>query len=215
MILLSGFLLGVVGSLHCAGMCGPLMLWAYGRNPISAFYYQSGRVLMYAFIGLLLGLTGTGSLFSPIKPWISIGSGALMIVWVLKPVSWRGPAIVPYSWMNKAVGSVSATKSGVSRFLLGGLNGLLPCGILYAALLAALAQYDWYEAPLFMAAFGLGNLPMLLMLGFGVSRLAERSKAIKRWLPYGTALIGLMLILRGLELGIPYLSPAAQSACCH
>ena len=165
---LAAFLLGLAGSLHCAAMCGPLVLAVNaGRRPLHHFACLGGRLVTYMFLGALSGLIGAAIVFAGLQRWLSIAAGSLVLLASL--ASFRGP------WGGLAGKVVSAARAKFGRLLrdrtlgaaalLGGLNGLLPCGLVYVACAAAAAAGSLNGGVGVMLAFGLGTAPMLLSIG--------------------------------------------------
>jgi len=225
---ISGTALGLAGSLHCAGMCGPLMLalprtgqsraaWLFGR-----LLYHLGRVTTYAGIGVAVGLLGRSLSWVGIQRWVSLVIGLLLLGGLLWKRLWHSPFgswTLP-AWLSHGMRDLLRERSLAALYGLGLLNGFLPCGLVYVAAGAATASGSLVHALQFMIAFGLGTVPLTLALTLapGILPASIRLRA-QRGIPWAVALVGLLLVLRGLALGIPYLSPsvgnAAQPACCH
>jgi uncharacterized protein len=220
-VVLTGFLLGLVGSLHCAGMCGPIALNlplrgnSFPERLISGILYNLGRTFMYGVMGAVFGLIGQGFLLLGIQQWISIIMGVLMIVSVLSPIVFKK---IHFKQFDLFTGHI---RSGIQRlfkirsykglFLIGMLNSLLPCGLVYMAIMGAIATGNIYIGSLYLILFGLGTLPMMLtisLIGNAIS-LSIR-KSINKVIPFVVVLIGALFILRGLCLGIPYISPSKE-----
>lgn len=230
--LLQAFLLGLLGSLHCVGMCGPVALAlpvkqnSWGTRLGSSLLYNSGRILTYSFLGLLLGLLGLGLYMWGIQRWVSIGMGTAMITWVLIQLFSNRTLNVPgsgglMSGYKKVFGGLFSKRSYVSVFVIGLFNGLLPCGLVYIALAGAVVSESALSGALYMFLFGLGTIPVLLAVTSAGNfiGLSFRNQ-VKRVIPYIILLIGILFILRGLNLGIPYVSPKMEEkknvpACCH
>jgi sulfite exporter TauE/SafE len=234
-IIIAGFTMGIIGSFHCMGMCGPLAL----SLPISqtnsfnkflgALVYNLGRVVTYATFGLLFGIIGKSVALFGFQQWLSIILGVLIIVFVLMPKLF--PSVFKQvsfklNFLEKVripLGKLFSEKKQSSLFTIGLLNGLLPCGLVYMAIAGATATGDVYKSIAFMSFFGLGTLPMMWSIAFlgnyiGISL----RKAIRNLYPYVMTLMACLLILRGLGLGIPYVSPGGVDQekkeirkCCH
>ena len=230
--LLAAFGLGLFGSIHCVGMCGPLLLAlpVQGLSPVqrgwSVGLYHAGRITVYAFGGLLFGLLGRRVYLAGWQQGLSIGLGVSILGWlVLKAIrghrrmgGWIGGF---YSWLQAWMGRLWQSPSRGKFLLMGMANGLLPCGMVYMAIAAALTSPTIAGAMGFMAFFGLGTLPMLLSLQM-TGRMVSISfrQQIRRALPFLTAAMAILLILRGLNLGIPFVSPVlaarpGQVISCH
>lgn len=218
---LSALLLGLGGSLHCGGMCGPLMMALLaGTDPAarvrSRVAYHAGRFTTYALIGLIFGLVGRGFHVAGWQRAVSMVAGVLLLI---------GGALASRlsldAWLVRSVGWVKALfRLGMGRKTLGSLmflgmiNGFLPCGLVYAAGVAAAASGSPLSGVVSMVVFGLGTLPLLLAVdrlgqGLGADGRARLQKAV----PWVIAGVGVLLIVRGLGLGIPYLSPSSGGAC--
>jgi uncharacterized protein len=228
----SGIMLGMASSLHCIGMCGPLGLSIPGGNGnsigriFSFSIYHFGRILTYTLFGLIFGLAGKGIYLAGFQQMTSIFLGILMIGIFLRHFFFRNFLSSPVAGrlMKKVqtLFSVVWTYQGRLRFLLlGMINGLLPCGMVYLALALAVTTKSLSGSILLMAMFGLGTLPALAGLRyFAFSLSLPIRNYFKKISPFLIGIMGMMLILRGMNLGIPYLSPAiagssAAGISCH
>lgn len=206
--------LGFVGSLHCAGMCGPLAVAVpvVGDGPrariVSRLLYNSGRVLTYAILGLVAGVIGRSFVLAGFQRWVSILSGVLIIAGLLVSLKWSADGMIGLGVvrLKRLFGRALQRRTHGSNIVLGLLNGLLPCGLVYVAATAAIGTGHMVSGALYMLAFGVGTLPMMVGLGLSFSGFNRRG----RWrhlVPASVALVGVLLILRGSGLGIPLLSP--------
>jgi sulfite exporter TauE/SafE len=214
MLLWTAFLLGIMGSTHCVGMCGPLVLalplssqqkWQMLR---SALQYNFGRILTYALLGLVVGILGRGIFIAGFQQWLSIGLGIFLLVLVVFRINLESrflqlPFVQQYNlWLKRQLSKCINRPNG--HFLLGLLNGLLPCGLVYMALAGAVTTNDPLSGMLFMALFGLGTLPLLLSLFFITSNLKghlrHRLQKISTFVLLGTALL---LLFRGFAIEFP------------
>jgi hypothetical protein len=222
-MLWTAFLLGLAGSLHCAGMCGPLALAlpATGSGPVGFFAgrlaYNLGRVTTYTVIGVILGLVGHSLALAGVQRWVSMASGAAILagVFLTHRASGAGLAAAGVRRLKNAFATVLRRRSLSSLWTLGLLNGLLPCGMVYAAGAGAVAAGSWGSGIAYMALFGAGTLPV--MLGISLSGCAVPATLrirLQQWVPVSAAAVGLLLILRGMALGIPYLSPGMAAGGC-
>ncbi|MFA6546059.1 MAG: sulfite exporter TauE/SafE family protein, partial [Limisphaerales bacterium] len=209
-------MLGLLGSAHCAGMCGPLALALPATGNARATFlagrvlYNLGRIVTYAALGAVSGLLGRGFVLAGFQRWISLAAGAAILVslFVSSRFALSLPAVTAVGWLKTALGSLLQKRSLDSIFTLGLLNGLLPCGLVYAACAAATATGHVLDGALAMFAFGLGTVPMMLGLSLAGPRLHTLLRfKLQRLVPASLAIVGLLLVLRGLALGIPYLSP--------
>ncbi len=216
----TGFTIGLFGSFHCLGMCGPLVLAiphiseSKGGIAIDGLIYNFGRAITYTFMGLILGLLGLSAQFAGIQDYVSIVLGVIMLLTLVVPKKY-------YSFVNdtksinqfivrikKQLRNVLEKKSRFSLLIIGVLNGFLPCGLVYVALAGSLAMGDVLSSSLYMFAFGLGTIPMLAVLYFSKNMISGKFRAkINKFIPYAIAIVAIILILRGLNLGIPFISP--------
>ncbi len=229
----AAFLLGLLGSAHCAGMCGPIALaLAGGGEPRARFLltrslYNAGRVLTYVALGLLVGLLGHALRLAGWQQGLSIAAGVALLLGAIfylrgAPGWWHPPAALTrgFARLQGVWGRLMARRSAGGLFGLGLLNGLLPCGLVYAALAGAAATGSAAGGAAFMLVFGLGTFPAMLAISvFGHALAPALRRRLNALIPAGLALMAGLLILRGLGLGIPYLSPAydattGAAACC-
>jgi sulfite exporter TauE/SafE len=219
--------LGLVGSLHCAGMCGPLALAlpVAGKGTtgflLGRVAYNLGRVVTYAALGGVFGLAGQGLLLAGLQRWVSITLGVLLIVGLLlsRRVSLAPPVVRLVGALKTRMAGLLQRRSFLALGVLGLLNGLLPCGLVYVACAGAAATGGWLTGAGYMAVFGLGTVPMMFGLSLSGRLLTPGLRLKLRYaLPVSVLALGLLLVLRGLSLGIPYLSPdlsAEGGGCCH
>lgn len=220
-MIISGFILGLLGSLHCVGMCGPIafLLPLDHHNPVKKvgqiFLYHFGRLLTYGLLGFMFGWLGKGLFVGAMQQRLSVAIGVFMILAVLVPMKFLRKSKVShlsFNWMSKAktaLGKQLKKNRTSALFSIGLLNGLLPCGMVYMGLFGALAFANPLQSALYMILFGMGTIPLMttaVYLGnfLSVSMRQKITKAI----PIAVILIGILFILRGMGLGIPYLSPS-------
>jgi len=229
-IQLPALLLGLAGSLHCVGMCGPLLLalpldaagkWNVMRQML---VYHSGRILTYAALGLLFGLLGKGLAVAGLQKILSISAGVFMLgmafmAWRFEKLVTALPGFGAFTQKVKSgIGNLMRHNSGGSIFFIGLLNGLLPCGMVYAALAGAIATTGGPDGALFMIMFGLGTLPLLLLVSvLGRSFSVSIRQKIKFAQPILLGLVGLLLLQRGLHLDLSLFESAVPKAGmdCH
>lgn len=220
-ILWLGLITGLAGSLHCVGMCGPiaLSLPLRGNSMVEKIsggvLYNIGRTVTYGLMGAFFGIIGQGFQLIGLQQWISIIMGALMIISVLIPTLFKplkSTDILGFTTqVRKAIQKLFAQRSFGGLFLIGILNGLLPCGLVYVAIASAIGTGDLYISIGFMVLFGLGTLPMMLGINVVGNMLSLTvRKKITKAIPFIIVIIGIIFILRGLSLGIPFLSPPKQ-----
>ncbi|KAF2334868.1 sulfite exporter TauE/SafE family protein [Flavobacterium daemonense] len=223
-MLYSAFILGLISSLHCVGMCGPIAVMLpvdhqnEAKKATQIITYHVGRLTAYASIGLIFGLLGRGFLMAGIQQKISIFIGIAMIAIVLIPekafskYNFSKPVYKIISKIKSSLGSQFKNKSYKSLFVIGLLNGFLPCGMVYVALFGAIAMQSASLGVLYMLLYGLGTIPLMTIVVYikSLLKLPFRNK-IQKAIPYVAVFIGVLFILRGLGLGIPYLSPSNMS----
>ena len=215
--------LGFLGSFHCVGMCGPiaLALPSTGKGKakflLNRLTYNFGRITTYALIGLLFGLLGKGFALAGAQKVLSITAGVLIILLAFLPTAFSqnlnptGQLGKLVNWLKKQIQFQFRQRSFLSVYTIGIFNGFLPCGLVYLAAAGALTTETPLQGSLYMAAFGTGTLPAMLLLLFAGSFLnINWRNRIKKAMPVITVAMGIFLIVRGLELGIPYLSPVLQ-----
>lgn len=232
-MVLAAFLLGFLGSFHCIGMCGPIAIALpqhEGKKNLvftSALLYNIGRVITYAIIGLLFGSIGKGLFIGGFQQVVSIITGVTIIVFVsfpyILPSKFKQISVLKIPMIRNAFSKAFKMKSFSAYLFLGLINGLLPCGFVYMALSGAMLTGNTIDGSLFMAFFGLGTIPAMFSLSVMGSfvNLNFRNK-IKKAIPVFSIIVGMILILRGMNLGIPYISPIMKQAkqetkvdCCH
>ena len=220
-MLVSAFILGLLGSFHCVGMCGPIafMLPVDRSNTFKKItqiaIYHFGRLLAYSIIGLVFGLIGKSLYIFGFQQQLTIIIGVLMILVVLIPqqtfnkYNFSRPVYRLISKVKSALGSAMKKKTMDTFLTIGFLNGFLPCGLVYMALFAAIAGGNAINGILYMAVFGLGTIPLMTTtIYFSQFLKGKARQRIQKAIPVFVILIGALFILRGLGLGIPYLSPA-------
>jgi sulfite exporter TauE/SafE len=223
-IFFSALALGAFGSFHCIGMCGPIAfsLPLAGKGDLAKFtgtlLYNFGRIVTYSCLGLLLGLTGASLALIGIQQLVSIIAGVLILVILLWPgkLGWtrmpqNGLFYKTVAKIRSMIGRYFNARSYWSLFMIGLLNGLLPCGLVYMAITGAIISADPLESSLFMACFGLGTLPVMWSVSFFGNYISTGLRQrIRRVYPVLLGLMACLLIVRGMGLGIPYLSPKAD-----
>ncbi len=219
-MLLSALILGLLGSLHCIGMCGPIaFLLPLDRSNklkkvFQLFSYHFGRLTTYAFLGLVFGLLGRSLYLFGLQQRVSIVVGVIMIVSVLLPKQfstskWFGPMYHVVAKVKSLIGFNLKNKTAGSFFIIGLLNGLLPCGLVYMAVFGAIGTGQIFQGSLYMFAFGLGTVPLMTSVIYLGNYLSQPIKQkILKLIPVFVIIVGILFILRGLGLGIPYISPS-------
>ncbi len=219
MTMLAGLALGVAGSAHCAAMCGPLVMLAGARRPASrasssgaawlgrTLLYHGGRVLVYGVLGSLAGLGGATVARAGFGRALAVLAGVALLLQAAAALPWVSHARVAQALAAGITRAVSAIAAALRRrgvqgpFALGALNGLLPCGLVYAALTAAAGLGSLSNAVGFMLAFGLGTAPVLVFLGLASGAITSRVPVrVRRAAPAVLAIVGVLLIVRGVRM---------------
>ena len=223
-MLFTAFIFGLISSFHCIGMCGPIaMMLPVDRNNqakkvTQIITYHLGRLFAYSTIGFIFGMLGKGFLLAGMQQKMSIFIGIAMILIILIPekvvanYNFSKPVFKVISKIKTKLGGQFKNKSYKSLFTIGLLNGFLPCGMVYVALFGAIAMQSPTFGVLYMVLFGLGTVPMMSSIVYLNSFLtiSIRNK-IQKAIPYVAVFLGIVFILRGLGLGIPYISPSNMS----
>ncbi len=233
-MLYTALFFGLISSFHCIGMCGPIamMLPVDHKNPskkaLQILTYHLGRLTAYGSLGLVFGILGRGFYLAGFQQTISISVGILMILIVVIPekifakYNFSRPIYQLISKVKTALGSQFKRKSADALFTIGFLNGLLPCGLVYAALFGAIAMQNVTLSISYMLLYGLGTIPMMSAVVYVSNFLSFpiRSK-LQKVIPIVSVIIGTLFILRGLGLDISYVSPSNMNlfvqanANCH
>lgn len=219
-MLFSALIFGLLGSFHCIGMCGPIafMLPVDRENKVKRVLqismYHLGRLFTYGLLGLLFGLLGKSFYFFGFQQHLSIVIGVLMILIVILPkkiidsVSFTKPIYKVLSILKNRLGKELKKKRFDTFFTIGFLNGFLPCGLVYMAIFASIAVGNALSSSLYMILFGIGTIPLMtLFVYLGNFTNALVRKRIQQLIPVAIVIVGILFILRGLGLGIPYVSP--------
>lgn len=217
----SALILGVLGSFHCVGMCGPVafMLPVDRSNKVKKISqitaYHIGRLLAYSFIGLVFGIVGKSLSIFGFQQQLSIAIGVLMIVVIVIPqktfntYNVSKPIYKVITKVKSALGKALKKKTMDTFLTIGFLNGFLPCGLVYMAVFATIANGGVANGTFYMMVFGLGTIPLMTSaIYFSHFLKGKTRQRIQKVIPVFVIIIGTLFILRGLGLGIPYLSPA-------
>lgn len=223
-MLYTAFIFGLISSFHCIGMCGPIamMLPVDHQNPVRKAFqistYHLGRLSAYAIIGLIFGALGKGFFLAGMQQHLSIAIGILMILFIVIPerklakYNFSKPIYNVISKVKSALGKQFKNKSYQSLFTIGLLNGFLPCGMVYVALFGAIAMQSVGYGMAYMILFGIGTLPLMSLIMYINSFITPNFRnKIQTVIPYVAVFIGCLFILRGLGLGIPFISPSNMS----
>lgn len=216
------FLLGFLGSLHCAVMCGPLMLalpikqGTSFQHVFSLIQYQIGRVATYALLGVIAGVIGSSiKAFSNQESLSFVMGFFLLLIGILYLVGHRFNRFSQgHQKLFAPIGKMMTKVYGLRYwgFLAGLLNGLIPCGMVYLALATALNEGSVGGSMWFMIWFGLGTAPLMLFISIGGIYLKKyiRFNSTKL-IPWFTLFLGALFILRSANLGVPFLSPDSHT----
>lgn len=228
---ISALTIGFMGSFHCIGMCGPIALTlpvahlSGYKKLLGILLYNIGRVLTYGIIGLCFGWIGKEINFFGWQQVLSIALGLLMLFYCLnqiRPVYTSKKLLLVQYWQKYIAPfylKLLRSTSFYATTLIGLLNGILPCGLVYIAIAGSITAANPFEGGLFMMLFGIGTIPSMFFLSlFGSFASIKMRNIIKVSSPIVIGCVGLLMILRGLNLNIPYLSPKMQEnkvQCCQ
>ncbi|RDV13563.1 sulfite exporter TauE/SafE family protein [Pontibacter diazotrophicus] len=224
----AGFIFGLVGSFHCVGMCGPIAMalpfvgssgWRYYAGRL---LYNGGRIVTYTALGALAGAFGQSLQMAGLQQTVSIVSGILILLLLVLPAALQGKAARAVGtdkvmvWVRHKLGYFFQKNSLGALFMVGLLNGLLPCGFVYIALAGAISAPGIEGAMLYMALFGLGTLPLMFLVSLSGKLISLKLRStFNRLVPYVGMCLAILFIVRGLGLGIPYLSPKVAHTASH
>lgn len=212
----AAFLIGFLGGFHCIFMCGPLVLFLKHNRANYTFRgfakHQGGRLIGYAVLGGIAGLIGFGFSLASLQRYVALILGGLLLYVACSKLFFIPDFLrLKKLWYHKWLSNIYSKLSAASFVPLGLLNALLPCGLVYTALAFSTTYFDPIKGIIFMFFFGLGTLPALV-LSFLLPTpwIAAKAKTFRLMLPLTTALVGVLLVLRGLSIGLPYVSPHAE-----
>jgi len=202
-ILGAAALMGLVGSLHCVGMCGPFALSCGGRASHVAAW-QAGKLVTYSALGAVAGFTGA---VLPGPAWLPQIFSAVLIVWFGAAMAGLLPEpTVQLPGLTRFATRAAGKRDVGSRLVFGAANGLLPCGLVYAALGLAIASGEAATGALAMIAFGLGTVPLLTTVAFSAHRILHQHPRARRALAVVATLAGLWVVAsRGSGMPMPHL----------
>jgi sulfite exporter TauE/SafE len=233
-MLYTAFIFGLISSFHCVGMCGPIAMMLpvdrknEAKRVVQISLYHLGKLTAYGLLGLIFGLLGKSFYLAGLQQQMSIILGILMIVVAVVPekmfakYNFSKPVYKIITKIKSSLGQHFKNKSYRSLFTIGLLNGFLPCGMVYVAIFGAIAMQSVSLGILYMILFGIGTIPLLTAVVY-LSNILSLSfrKTIQNMIPLVAVIIGMLFIIRGLGLNIPYLSPSNLSlfvqseANCH
>ena len=226
--IIAAIVLGFLGGFHCVGMCGPIAmaLPVHNKPPLqkaaSILVYNSGRIITYAGFGLLFGAIGKSFVLFGLQQILSIVLGSLILLFVIVSLFKK----VNNPLIGKVYFFINIVKSNLSELLnkrsfsaffgIGLLNGLLPCGLVYMAVAGALASGSIINGALFMIFFGLGTVPFMFAVTYYSNLISVKLRnRMRRAVPVFVGLMAILMILRGMNLGINYISPKLSQEKCE
>lgn len=233
-LIIAAISLGLLGSFHCIGMCGPIALalpvhqYSPLKKYLGIFLYNLGRVVTYTFLGVVFGLLGQSFFLGGFQQILSIAIGVLLLLSVIltnvKSLNTAKGLGFIYSFINSVklqLGNLFNKKGLHFLFFIGLLNGLLPCGLVYLGIAGAIATGHYIKGAEFMFYFGIGTVPVMYAVAFlGQFITVKYRNHIRQAMPYVVSMMAVLLIIRGMNLGIPYLSPQFEKethkvSCCE
>ena len=222
--------MGLMSSFHCVGMCGPIALALPIQRGNSwqkfsgLFIYNGGRALTYAALGAAIGTVGSSLAWLGYIRYLSVFAGILILVFVFCPTKLDRYFHPPKFWQQ----AVNHLKKGMSHMLhsrkmsgwlmLGMLNGLLPCGLVYLALISSVATGSVARGSTFMFLFGIGTLPMMMIIGFLKNRITPSLRnQMRKLTPIMLAIAGIWMVGRGILIEYPTGNngSSAEITICH
>lgn len=222
---LTALTIGIMGSLHCVGMCGPIALAvplksnSVAYSYLGSFNYLFGKAITYSLLGLFSGAFAKMIELTGFQRFISVFTGILvLIIFFFQKISTYNLGIEKFNlkWVTLLKAQFNRfmkDKNLISAFFIGLINGLLPCGLVYIALAVAVGAGGWWQSMLYMFIFGIGTMPLLFGLMIFKSRLSISLRGFfQKAIPTFTIALAVLLIVRGLNLGIPYFSPKIITA---
>ena len=233
-MLYSAFIFGLISSFHCIGMCGPIAMMLpvdrsnEAKKITQIITYHIGKLTAYGTLGLIFGLLGRSFYLAGMQQQLSIIVGILMILVAIIPerifakYNFSKPVYKVITKVKSSLGQQFKNKSYKSLFTIGLLNGFLPCGMVYVALFGAIAMQNVSLGIGYMILFGIGTIPMMVAVVYASGLISFSFRGtIQKAIPLVAVIIGMLFIIRGLGLDIPYLSPSNMSlfvqseANCH
>ncbi len=216
MYLWTAFTIGLLGSFHCIGMCGPIAMALPYSGPAgqsgtgNALLYNAGRICTYSLLGLIPGFIGHGLTLAGFQQGLSLFLGIFMLIAAIVSLPFerqiQNLAVVKnfQKWLQQKLGTFLKGDGRKRFFGIGILNGFLPCGLVYMGLAGALTQNYFWQGALYMAVFGLGTVPMMFLIGMSGQIVGAKTRNyLRRLVPAFMFVIALLLIVRGLALDLP------------
>ncbi|MEZ4961806.1 MAG: sulfite exporter TauE/SafE family protein [Saprospiraceae bacterium] len=230
MFLLTAFTIGLFGSLHCVGMCGPIALAVGGQCSVVGIrpllLYNLGRTFTYSVLGLLIGLIGKGLFIAGLQQSLSIVVGIMLLAVALFSINVEQKIVnIPFMArllfsLKSGMGRWLKKRGGAGSFMVGTFNGLLPCGLVYMAMVGALSTGNWWSGAAYMALFGLGTFPLMLLTGLAGHQISLKARAfLQKAYPIFLVLFALLFIFRGMNFQVPgdffFLEKMGEMPLCH
>ncbi|NOT38362.1 MAG: sulfite exporter TauE/SafE family protein [Saprospiraceae bacterium] len=227
-VFLSGLGIGFAGNLHCVGMCGPLVIAGAssmsGKNSVlSSLLYHKARIIAYIFLGLAFGYIGQTISLVVFQQWISIVAALLIFAYLFIYYSTVNSRIDKLQWiqiLKTKISELLYSPDSYWRIMqLGFLNGLLPCGLVYIAGITAAASGSYLTGSVLMLGFGMATFPVMLGIMIMGRKFSFQHKSLfSKLSPIMIFSVAVLLLLRGMNLGIPYISPKLENnkmECCN
>lgn len=221
---LTAISIGLMGSLHCVGMCGPIAMAVpltsknEGYRWLGSINYLLGKAITYSLLGLFSGAFAKMLMLAGFQRYVSLFTGLLiLLIFIIQKVGngKTGLERLNYQWvgiLKQQFNKFLQEKNLTSAFLIGLINGVLPCGLVYIALAGAVGAGGWWQSMLYMFLFGVATMPLMFALMIFKSKMSLTFRALfQKVVPTFTIILAVLLIVRGLNLGIPYFSPKVNS----
>ena len=208
--------MGLVGSLHCVGMCGPIALALpySGSSRLgmvwSVLNYNFGRIVTYALLGLIIGLLGQGLVFAGLQSYFSLALGIIFLIAAIFSINLEGKLLqlewlrTLNNWVKIKLSKVLGNGRPANLFYIGMLNGLLPCGLVYMAIAGAVTTGSLFNSSIYMALFGFGTLPLMLLTAISGQFISlSWRRQLRKLMPVLLAAFAILFIMRGLNFNVP------------
>lgn len=227
------FTLGFFGSLHCLGMCGPLIIATHSVRKLagvglifSTLTYNLGRTLGYIILGLAAGILGSVVALAGAQKGFSVAIGVMLIaagIFSVNPDNLIGkiPVFSRFiTHINQKLSEYLRKTSRVPAWIVGLVNGFLPCGLVYIGIAGAASLNNIWGSAGFMLFFGLGTMPAMTAAAMLHGNLPQRFKSLFRNLyPAVTLLLGIYMVYRGLMSRLPleldFFEALRNPVMCH
>lgn len=221
----SAFILGFLGSLHCLGMCGPLSLLLpanKNRYLLGRLLYNCGRITTYVLLGLLTGVAGRQAGFIIPQKIIFFSLGISLLLYILLPSRWKNrlsvwkPVEQLAAFTRRGIARLSKRAGFAVQYGFGLVNGLIPCGLVYAALSGAFLTAGISDSAAFMFFFGLGTLPMMMSFGY-IGKWLPAFIRVKPQLLYTItyAIMGTFFLYKGLQIPVSHYANSHEITVCR